>query len=102
VLHEAEGRSSLGALANLELVGERLDDRDPETALGELLGVERAARIGRGVEALAFVGHLDDELVRMELVEDLDVPVSARVGMAHGVRAGLGQGELQVAEHLGS
>ena len=43
---------------------------------------------------------LDDEPVGVQLVHDLDEPGAVAVGMPDGVRARLGQRELQVAEHL--
>ena len=55
---------------------------------------------GRGLEALALVDDHDDEPVGVELVGDLDRALAARVGVPDRVRAGLGQRELQVAEHL--
>src|SRR6478735_762452 len=100
MLDEAEARAALGALADLELVGERLDDRDPEAALGELVVIERAARVDRRIESLALVDDLDDEPVLVELVDDLDGAFAVSVGMPDGVRARLRQRELQVAEHL--
>jgi hypothetical protein len=70
-LHEADsGPSSVVPLADLELVRERADDRDSEPALGEVVGLV-AHRVRRH-EALALVGHLDDDAILVELVHDLD------------------------------
>ena len=54
----------------------------------------------RRLEALAVVGHLDDEPVGMELVEDLHAALPVGVRVAHGVRAGLGERELEIAQDL--
>ena len=52
-----------------------------------------------GVEARRRRRHLDAEAVGRELVRDVDVTVAVRaVRMAHGVRDGLGQRELQVGD----
>ena len=83
----------------MELVGDGADDRDPEAALDELVLVE--AREGRlGVEPVAVVGDLDDELVRMQLVEQLDRPVAAFVRVPDGVGARLGERELEIGERF--
>ena len=74
MLHETQEGSSLRALANFELVGQRFDDRDPEPALGQLVLGQGVARLGGRLEALALVDDLDHELVVVELVEDLDRP----------------------------
>src|SRR5581483_5308732 len=80
-LGEPEARAAVGALGDLELVGERFDDRDPEAAFREVVRVERRRGRGRGLEALATVAHLDDEPVGMELVDDLHDPVAVAVRM---------------------
>ena len=56
--------------------------------------------VAGGVEPGAVVRDLDDEPVGQELVHDLDDAVAVVVAVAHGVRARLGHGELQVAERL--
>ena len=62
----------VGSRADLELVGDRADDRDPEAAFVEAR--PPSAELGLGVEALAVVGDLDHEPVGLELVDDLDQP----------------------------
>src|SRR6266508_2111742 len=98
-LDETEPRAAPGAtLARLELVCDRLDDGDPEPALPEIL---RARPAARDVEAGTVVGHLDHEPIRLEVVRDLDDSLAPfDVPVSHGVRAGLRDGELQVAERL--
>ena len=93
-------RTALGTLADLELVGERLDDRDTEPAFREIVVGARVLARSRRLEALAVITDFDDEPICVELVEDLDRAVTVAVGVADGVRARLGQRQLQVAEHL--
>src|SRR5437763_810530 len=90
-LDEAEVRAAVGPVADLELVREGPDDRDAEPAFRELVR-GRAAPCVRRLEALAAIPDLDHEAIGVELVEDLDEALAARVGVAHGVRARLGQG----------
>ena len=72
MFHEAKPRAAaVTSLAGLELVGDRLDDRDPEPALGEVL-LRRA--VTGGVESRPIVGNLDNESIGLELVQDLDRP----------------------------
>ena len=52
------------------------------------------------LEPAALVDDLDHQLVRVQLVRDRDRAAAGAVRVAHGVRARLGQGELDVAEHL--
>src|SRR3954471_10677956 len=97
---EAQARSFAARLrADLDLVGDRTDDRDAEAAFRELLG--RAFRLLR-VEAFALVGHLDDEAVGAKLVRDLNDTglFFPGVRVTHGVRRRLRQGELQGGEDL--
>jgi hypothetical protein len=82
----------------LELVGDRADDRDAEAAFRELLPLERRRPLG--VEALAVVHDLHGERVSAELVGDRDETGAARVRMADRVRDRLGQRELEVREQL--
>src|SRR5437764_3702612 len=92
------GAPAVGTFADLELVGERPDDRDPEPTFGQLLRSLDGLSLP---EAGAAVGDLDDEPVRPELVDDLDEACSAvAVGVADRVRARLGQSQLEVAERL--
>src|SRR5437667_622328 len=95
-LDEPQPRAATAvALAGLELVGDRLDDRDPEPSLGEVVVGPGTV----GVEAGTFVGDLDDEPVGLQLVQDLDDAFATlAVSVPHGVRAGFGHGELQVTE----
>src|SRR5438105_15193359 len=80
-LDDAEPRpAALPAVAQLELVRERLDDRDAEPALGELLLIRCPAAI---VEAAPVVGDLDHEPVGTELVDDLDDAVLLGIGVAN-------------------
>src|SRR5438105_13532257 len=67
------------ATAQLELVGERADDRDPEAAFGQLFLVPDRLRV---VEAAAVVADLDDEAVGLELVEDLHRSRPLRIRVA--------------------
>src|SRR5439155_8106576 len=98
-LDEPEPGTALLAGADLDLVGEGSDDLDSETALLELALV--AVRVVEQLEAGALVAHLDHEPVRLQLIDDLDVALATvLVGVAHRVRAGLGQRELQVVERL--
>src|SRR5581483_4981579 len=101
VLDEAETRAALARRGrDLELVGDRADDGDAESAFGELPVVVERRRLVR-VEALAVVADLDPEPVRRELVADFDVALAARsVRMAHGVRDGLGQRELEIGHRV--
>src|SRR3954453_7921668 len=85
-LHEAEPRAAPLARLDLQLVGERADDGDAEAALAH------PVRLGSLVqhESLAFVGHLDRDVLLAELVNDLDVALAARlIRVANGVRARL-------------
>src|SRR6267143_3088775 len=91
VLDEAQARSSLRAFPDLELVGERLDDRNPQASLGQLLVLQGAARRGRRLEALALVHDLHDELVVVQLVDDLDRSLAVAVGVPNRVRTGFRQ-----------
>src|SRR5438874_4051045 len=79
---EAEPRSFSARLRrDLHVVCDRADDRDPEASLGELLGWDM--RLGR-IETSTFIGHLDHEPVRVELVADLhDAHMLAGVGVAN-------------------
>src|SRR5262245_34337809 len=96
--HEAESRpTAVHLLAGLELVRDRLDDRDPETALGESVFHWTVAG---SVEPGTVVGDLDDEPVVEERVDDLDRALTVVVTVSHGVRAGLRHRELHVAERL--
>ena len=98
-LDEPQPGAAVVTRADLDLVCERADDLDPETALVELsvLAVHGALR----VETRPGVADLDHEPVRLELVEDLDLAFAAvGVRVPDGVRAGLGQRELQVVKRL--
>src|SRR6476659_664395 len=98
-LHEPEARAADTRLGlQLELVRDRADDRDPETAFGELLALERR-RLVR-VEAPPIVDHLDGECVAGELVADRDEPRSPGIRMPDRVRHGLGQRELEIGQRL--
>src|SRR5581483_3564304 len=94
LLHEAQPRAALAGLrGDLELVGDRPDDRDAETAFRELVAVEGRRLVG--IEARPVVDDLDAEPVSVQLVGDLDVAVAVRaVGVPHGVGDGFGQREL--------
>src|SRR5947208_1651788 len=88
---EPQARSfAPGLSADLHLVSNRADDRNPETAFGELIGTALGCR---GIEALALVGDLDDEPVGVELVRDLDDAgvVALCVRVPDRVGRGLGQ-----------
>src|SRR5215218_7796849 len=98
VFHEAKpGAAPAASLAGLELVGEGLDDRDSEAALGKSL-VHRT--VAGSVESGAVVCNLDDKPVGLQLVQDLDRPLAVLIAVPDRVRAGLRHGELQVAEGL--
>src|SRR5437868_12776281 len=98
-LDEPEPGTALLAGADLDLVGEGADDLDSETALLELALV--AVLLVEQLEAGTLVAYLDHEPVGLQLIDDLDVALAAvLVGVAHRVRAGLGQRELQVVERL--
>src|SRR5581483_10625123 len=72
LLHEAQPRAALAGLrGDLELVGDRPDDRDAETAFRELVAVEGRRLVG--IEARPVVDDLDAEPVSVQLVGDLDV-----------------------------
>ena len=62
----------------------------------------RFSSVGRSPDASkpGPSSHLDDEPVGLELVQDLHRALAVLVAVAHGVRAGLGHGELEVAERL--
>src|SRR5215210_7206227 len=96
-LDEAKPRAAALALSDLDLVGERADDRDAEPALGQLLAV--AGRLAK-LEAAAGVADLDREPVALQLVDDVDAAETFAVGVLDRVRAGLGQRELEVVERL--
>src|SRR5437763_10835708 len=98
LLHEPQPRTAAVRATDLELVGERLDDRDAEAAFGELVGLVRLHLVV--LEPLAGVRHLDDEAIVVELVQDLHHPLAAVVGVSNRVRTGLGQCELQIGEHV--
>src|SRR5262245_6848765 len=99
-LYEAEaGSLPAGAWTELELVRKLADDRDAEAPLGERAGVGCRAVCDR--EPFSVIRDLDDEPVGMELVHDLHgalAPVA--ISVPHGVRAGLGHGELEIAQRL--
>src|SRR5512133_3134266 len=79
-LHEPEpGAVAVRALAGLELVRDRLDDRDPEPALGEVV---LQGPVAGGLEAGTVVRHLDDEPVGQELVHDLDRSLAISVAVS--------------------
>ena len=80
----------------LPLVRDGPDDRDSQTSLDERV---RVAGDG-GIEPAARVGDLDHEAVGIQLEEDLDGTVGVRVGVPDGVRARLGERELEVGERL--
>src|SRR5207244_7846407 len=94
-LDEPEAGPLAVALAKLELVRERLDDRDSEAALDEVVlpGLRRPM-----LEAVAVVRDLDREPVGLQLVEDLDVSPVLGIGVTDGVRARLRERELQVGK----
>src|SRR4029450_6259574 len=95
-LDEAQPRAVTPRAAGQdELVGDRADDRDAETSLGEVFEVAELAVVRR-VEALPLVVHLDDESVSVELVRDLDGAPTAGVRMPDRVRRGLRERELEV------
>jgi hypothetical protein len=97
-LYEPKARS-LPALSrsDLELVGELANDRDSQPALGDGLRCDRQLVIDG--ETLPVIAHLDDETVRMKLVQDLDGTFPAvAIGVPNRVRAGLRDRELEIAE----
>src|SRR5262249_56514488 len=96
---ERRARAAALAPGDPALVGQRADDLDPEPALLELVGGRRA-RARAGLEARARVADLDRETVGLELVNDVDAAAVLAVGVLDGVRAGLGQRELEVVERL--
>ena len=86
------------ATPELELVRNRADDRDPKPALAQLLGI--ASSLLRH-EAAPGIRNLDHDAVGVQLVEDVDhAAVVGLVGVPHGVRAGLGQRQLEVGDDL--
>src|SRR3954454_23602604 len=98
-LHEPQtGAADTWPGLQLELVRDRADDRNPETAFGELLALERRRPVG--VEAPTVVDDLDRERVAAELVRDRDEPRSAGIRMPDRVRHGLGQRELEIRQRL--
>src|SRR5207302_10559002 len=88
-LAQSFGEAKAGSFAvrlspDLDLVGDRPDDRDPEPALRQFF--RSSLRLGE-IESSALVGHFDHQPVRQELIRALDdscVVVAVRV--ADGVR----------------
>src|SRR5437588_622428 len=90
--------SSTGLRSDLDLVGDRADDRDSEPSLREPGGV--GARVGR-VEALAVVGHLDHETIGEQLEDDLDhAGVLFTVGVPDRIGRRLGERKLEIGDEL--
>ena len=78
-----------------ELVGDRADDRDPAPGPGQV-GLVRKHAGARGVEAGALVDDVDRDPVGLQPVDDVDHALTLAVGMANGVRAGLGDRQASV------
>src|SRR5262249_51881613 len=98
-LDEPQPRAAAVGPADLELVGERLDDRDPEAALLEVVRL-LAGTHAVVLEPLAGVRHFDDESIVVQLVENLDHTLAAVVGVTDRVRARLRKRELEIGEHV--
>ncbi len=83
---------------DVELVGDRPDDRDPEPALVESLGSARRS-LGRSPRPRRSLRRSGARA--SELVADLDHSLAPScVRMADRVRARLGKRELEVGDHL--
>ena len=95
-LREPKPRApNTGPGVELELVGDRPDDCDAETAFGELFPFER--RRSLGIDPLTVVDDLDRERVMAELVGDRDEAAFACICVAHRVRDGLSRGPARRA-----